>query len=259
MKGIVREDEQVYVVYINGKKVTKCTSRPEAEKQVSIMKRKYPNAKFEIKSEVSESTQPPANDNLYDPIIPIIGGAGTYTLSNLKNKAKREVKDLLDEVTNERWEVAAHAVKQVANTLNTLSTAIKLMNEKNPDNLTEDDDSVDAVAQAITHRILRTKPNLLRTYSVEQVTDAITDVANRVGAVDEIGSSDVSIWVRWVEETLENSQKSMKESVKPWMKRPNEAGFEIPAYQRKQEYEKNLKDADRLTTPKVRTVKDADT
>jgi hypothetical protein len=60
------------------------------------------------------------------------------------------------------------------------------------------------VAGAITRRILMQRTDLLSKYGPEKVTAAIDEVADFVGDVDEIGSSDVSGWVRHVEQMLGN-------------------------------------------------------
>jgi hypothetical protein len=60
------------------------------------------------------------------------------------------------------------------------------------------------VAQAITRRVLLQRTDLLAKYGPGFVGQAIDDVADSVGAVDEIGSSDVSGWVKQVEWNLKN-------------------------------------------------------
>lgn len=58
------------------------------------------------------------------------------------------------------------------------------------------------VASAITRRIMSQRVDLLSKYGPEKVLSAIEDVADFVGDVEEIGSSDVSGWVKQVERTL---------------------------------------------------------
>lgn len=60
------------------------------------------------------------------------------------------------------------------------------------------------VAQAIIRRILMQRTDLLAKYGPVYVGQAVDDVADFVGNVDEIGSSDVSGWVRQVEHNLKN-------------------------------------------------------
>jgi len=58
------------------------------------------------------------------------------------------------------------------------------------------------VAGAITRRILMQRTDLLAKYGPEKVGQAVDSVADFVGDVDEIGSSDVSGWVKQVEREL---------------------------------------------------------
>jgi hypothetical protein len=73
------------------------------------------------------------------------------------------------------------------------------------------------VASAIIRRILLQRTDLLSKYGPEKVGAAVDDVADFVGDEDEIGSSDVSGWVRQVEQMLGNM---------------TEAGYKRDAYQR---------------------------
>jgi hypothetical protein len=57
------------------------------------------------------------------------------------------------------------------------------------------------VASAITRRIMMQRPDLLK-FGPQSVMAAIDDVADYVGDVEEIGSSDVSGWVKQVERML---------------------------------------------------------
>ena len=67
--------------------------------------------------------------------------------------------------------------------------------------LTESDEH-SPVANAITRRILLQRTDLLSKYGPALVTQAIDEVADFVGDVEEIGSSDVSGWIRQVEKML---------------------------------------------------------
>ena len=66
-----------------------------------------------------------------------------------------------------------------------------------------DNESRDAVKSAICNRITRMHVPLLSKYGLDAVLQAIDDVADWVGDVDEIGSSDVSAWTKDVIQTLE--------------------------------------------------------
>ena len=63
-------------------------------------------------------------------------------------------------------------------------------------------DNDSPVAGAITHRIMIQRHDLLSKYGPAKVMAAIDDVADFVGDVEEIGSSDVSAWVKQVEQSL---------------------------------------------------------
>ena len=68
------------------------------------------------------------------------------------------------------------------------------------------------VAQAITRRILLQRTDLLAKYGPERVGQAIDEVADFVGDVEEIGSSDVSGWIRQVERVLSSMSSEMDEA-----------------------------------------------
>jgi hypothetical protein len=65
------------------------------------------------------------------------------------------------------------------------------------------------VASAITRRILMQRSDLLSKYGPEKVTAAIDEVADFVGDVEEIGSSDVSGWIKQIEQSLGNTAEEV--------------------------------------------------
>lgn len=69
------------------------------------------------------------------------------------------------------------------------------------------------VAQAIIRRILLQRTDLLAKYGPEKVGQAVDEVADFVGDVDEIGSSDVSGWIRHVEQMLSNMTEGVAEGI----------------------------------------------
>jgi hypothetical protein len=71
-----------------------------------------------------------------------------------------------------------------------------------PDNQVDEGQEDSPVASAITRRILLQRSDLLSKYGPEKVMAAIDDVADFVGDTDEIGSSDVSGWIKQVEQSL---------------------------------------------------------
>jgi hypothetical protein len=66
----------------------------------------------------------------------------------------------------------------------------------------EDSDSGEAVEMAIMRRMLIAHTDLIVEFGLDKVVNAIEEVAHDVGDVDEIGSSDVSGWVRQVRQIL---------------------------------------------------------
>jgi hypothetical protein len=72
----------------------------------------------------------------------------------------------------------------------------------------KEDNSDNPVMNAIVRRILASQLNLIKTHGVEAVYSAIIDVADDVGDVYEIGTSDVSGWVSQVIEKLKQSDTS---------------------------------------------------
>lgn len=60
------------------------------------------------------------------------------------------------------------------------------------------------IVNAIINRIMVQRLDLLSEFGPEAVMQACQDQATHVGDVDEIGTSDVSCWVRNVEEYLKS-------------------------------------------------------
>lgn len=76
----------------------------------------------------------------------------------------------------------------------------------------DEDFSNSPVTNAITRRILSQRLDLLKQYGPELVGAAVDNVADYVGDVEEIGSSDVSAWVNQVERMLkENPPEAFSE------------------------------------------------
>lgn len=67
------------------------------------------------------------------------------------------------------------------------------------------------VVNAITRRIMLQRTDLLSKYGPEKIGQAVDEVADFVGDVEEIGSSDVSGWVRHVEQMLGNMESDVTE------------------------------------------------
>jgi hypothetical protein len=73
----------------------------------------------------------------------------------------------------------------------------------------EENDSSDAVQAAIIRRIINSHSDLLSQYGPEAITNASRDVAEWVGKVEEIGSSDVSAWVKEVINNLGDNDQDI--------------------------------------------------
>ncbi len=140
-------------------------------------------------------------------------------------------------------------------------------------------DSRDAVFRAVSHRIDHSHPEIVTNYDPEQLKAAIGEVADFASSngLDEIGSSDVSIWTKQVINSLKSGQyggddqyqgsnddtnslreikklSGLGEEMKPWMREPEDADFDTPTYQRKQNWEQNMQDVG--GGPRVRNVRD---
>ena len=75
------------------------------------------------------------------------------------------------------------------------------------------------VASAVTRRIMMQHPELLKQYGPNLVNAAVDNVADYVGDVDEIGSSDVSAWVAQVKRMLkENPPEAFSEGFQDFNK-----------------------------------------
>lgn len=79
----------------------------------------------------------------------------------------------------------------------------------------EGHDDHNPVVSAISRRVLHQRLDLLQKYGVTKVMSAIDEVADFVGDVEEIGSSDVSGWIRHVERTLGNMGELAEADVPP--------------------------------------------
>ena len=169
------------------------------------------------------------------PMLPIAEGAEQHqldelspnTLSNYVNKAVDDVADRSHSTGVQKGaRVATQAFAggskeprrfekdpKIANRKVGISRAIgKLEEEDMPEGMMDNPGAEDsAVAQAIIRRILLQRTDLLAKHGPEKVGAAVDEVADFVGDVDEIGSSDVSGWVRQVEEMLGNMQQGVAE------------------------------------------------
>jgi hypothetical protein len=113
----------------------------------------------------------------------LLQAAEEYLINN-RGMLRSTVRNLLNNDENQRSLSAAYAKKNTPT-----------------ESVTEESDN-EAVEQAIARRIMVGRTDLLLKYGPKKVMQAVEEVADYVGAVDEIGSSDVSAWVNQVERAL---------------------------------------------------------
>ena len=94
--------------------------------------------------------------------------------------------------------------------LNELLRILKWYMDQAEQGVTESSED-NPVANAITRRILMQRTDLLAKYGPVKVMNAIDDVADFVGDVEEIGSSDVSGWIRQIEQSLKSMDAELTE------------------------------------------------
>lgn len=87
----------------------------------------------------------------------------------------------------------------------------------------EEDSDASPVESAIIRRIVNVRMDLLGKHGPEKLLDAVKEVASYVGDVDEIGSSDVSGWIRQVEEILGHKEETL-EDLDPEQKKAGQLG-----------------------------------
>ena len=110
-------------------------------------------------------------------------------------------------------ETLAHNEKTEEDNLDSLDLEESDTQSSNPQGIPESiEDS--PVASAITRRILMQRPDLLKKFGPVAVTQAIEDVADFVGNTEEIGSSDVSGWIKQVERSLGGVDEGIVDTVK---------------------------------------------
>jgi hypothetical protein len=87
------------------------------------------------------------------------------------------------------------------------------LTSNNPQGVPESEEH-SPVTGAITRRILMQRQDLLKKYGPVAVMQAIDDVADFVGDTEEIGSSDVSGWIKQIEQSLGGVDEGMIDTVK---------------------------------------------
>ena len=126
-----------------------------------------------------------------------------------------ELSEWADTLLSEKMVMGADTDASSGGTVNAYIEEDEGIQSQNPEGIPEGrlDGSAEIdspVANAITHRILMQRADLLSKYGPEKVADAISTIADDlgdwIGPDDEIGSSDVSGWVKRVEQELSGGQ-----------------------------------------------------
>ena len=92
--------------------------------------------------------------------------------------------------------------KKITKSADYVDTAADYISSQKERGVMEGDSEPNPVARAILHRIMMQHPGMLSQYGPEQVMNAVDDVADYIGDVEEIGTSDVSGYVRQVQQML---------------------------------------------------------
>jgi hypothetical protein len=142
-----------------------------------------------------------ATEQLYDLIGDDILFDQLETLAdqNADADARQIVYNRLEELSDDP------AIAEVLNQLN-IDTDTPAETEDPADQLSEDDDEVSPVESAILRRIMNSHLELLKQYGPAAVMAAARDVAEMIGDVEEIGSSDVSAYVKRVVQSLDSGE-----------------------------------------------------
>ena len=116
----------------------------------------------------------------------------------------------------------------------------QLLTEKYLEIAQLNESSAEAVKNAVSRRIVNQHVELIAKYGIEEVTNAIEDIASGMEEEDleEIGSSDVSYWVSCVIKMLEKRgpHSNPVRTEAKGMKNPND-GKEYEYYNDSYEYE----------------------
>ena len=101
--------------------------------------------------------------------------------------------------------------KKINKATDYVDTASDYISSKKERGVMEGDSESNPVVRATLHRIMMRHPGMLAQHGPERVMAAVDDVADLVGDVDEIGTSDVSGWVNMVQEILDSQDQGVAE------------------------------------------------
>ena len=98
--------------------------------------------------------------------------------------------------------------KKITKATDYADTAADYISSQKERGVMEGDSESNPVVRAILHRIMMQHTGMLAQYGPQRVMDAVDELADRVniGPDDEIGTSDVSGYVRQVQQMLDNSR-----------------------------------------------------
>jgi hypothetical protein len=139
----------------------------------------------------------PSMKNFRQAAVRLIDKIESDLTENLTREPRtaRERDDMIDKIRRMMTQDRNPANLQI------MKKDIEILQTKYRD-LKEDSGSGEAVEMAIMRRMLVAHTDLIVEFGLDKVVAAIEEVAYDVGDVDEIGSSDVSGWVRQVERIL---------------------------------------------------------
>jgi hypothetical protein len=101
--------------------------------------------------------------------------------------------------------------KKINKATDYVDTAADYISSQKERGVMEQSEEFSPVARATLHRIMMRHPGMLAQHGPERVMKAVDDVADLVGDMDDIGSSDISGWVNMVQEILDSLDQDVAE------------------------------------------------
>jgi hypothetical protein len=105
--------------------------------------------------------------------------------------------------------------KKITKATDYADTAADYISSQKERGVMEQSQETSPVARATLHRIMMRHPGMLAQHGPERVMQAVDDVADLVGDMDDIGSSDISGWVNMVQEILDSLDQGVAEGDYP--------------------------------------------